>query len=125
MATVMQILTFCAACCEHFSRILGRIPRTNEQVDLAEVLLLHIGKPDFVSDETTFLLKIVADAPDPHALVVEDIGACLRAQKGASDRADLALNLFAALDRVKDRYDTAAIGRRLQLSDALLSGQFD
>ncbi|KPF54089.1 hypothetical protein IP65_09830 [Novosphingobium sp. AAP1] len=87
--------------------------------------MLPVRESDLISDEAIFLLEIVANAPNSRALFVDDIGPGLRAQIGASDRADLALNFFAALDRVKDRYDTAAIGRRLQLSDALLSGQFD
>ncbi len=121
----MQILAFGGAGGEHFGRILGRVPRPDEQVDLAEVFDLPVGEADLIGDEAIFLLEIVADAPDPDALVVKDIGPGLRAQIGASDRADLALNLFAALDRVEDRNDTAAVGRRLQLPDALLSGQFD
>ena len=121
----MQKLAFGAAGGQHFGRVLGSVPRPDEQIDLAEVLPLPVGEPDLISDETIFLLEIVADAPDPHALVVENIGPGLRAQIGASDRADLALDVFAALDRVEDRYDTAAVGRRLQLPDTLLPGQFD
>jgi hypothetical protein len=60
------------------------------------------------------LLK-VADTAYSHALVVENVGACVGTEKGARDIAYVTVDIFAAVDGMENRHDAAAVRRRLQL----------
>ncbi|MCH2240304.1 MAG: hypothetical protein MK060_20770 [Blastomonas sp.] len=121
----MQILTLGGACGEHFSGVLGRVPRPHEQIDFTEVLLLPVGEANLISDEAIFMLEIVADPTDPHALVVENIGASLRTEVGTRDVVYITLDLFTTLDRMENRHSAATVDRRLQFPYALLPRQSD
>ncbi|OJW60453.1 MAG: hypothetical protein BGO57_13610 [Sphingomonadales bacterium 63-6] len=79
MTSVVKKLAFSAARRQHLSRIFGGIPRTDEQIEFVEILLLPVGEANLIGDKPIFMLEIIPDAPDPRAITITNIGSGLRA----------------------------------------------
>ncbi|GGA00022.1 hypothetical protein GCM10019071_33180 [Sphingobium fuliginis] len=74
----MKKLAFSAARRQHLSWIFGGIPWADEQIEFTEIILLSVGKADFIGDEPVFMLEIIPDATNPHVIAIKDIGSGLR-----------------------------------------------